>query len=161
MAQTKDALTLRYGTKDGHQNLYQPLAASVSIYSGTIALTNASGLAHPATSVATTDTCWGLFNGLFNGTPTVSTPIVEGTTAGVDTIGIDTGTFWLTPGISGDAITQANVGQLCYVIDEVTVGATSGGGTRPVAGRVIQIGLAQYSGYVAVLLGNNQSTGSP
>ena len=161
MAQTKDALTLRYGTKDGHQNTYQPMAASVSIYSGTIALTNASGLAHPATSVATTDTCWGLFNGLLNGTPTVSTPIVEGTTAGVDTIGIDTGSFWLTPGTSGDALTQADVGNVVYVIDEVTVGKTSGGATRPVAGRLVAIGLAQYSGYVAVLLGNAQTTGSP
>lgn len=161
MAVTHDQHMLRYGTKDGHQNIYQPLKGSVSIYSGTIALTDNNGFAHPATSVASTDTCWGMFNGLFNGTPTTSSPIVEGTTSGVDTIGIDTGTFWLTPGTAGDAIVQANVGSLCYVIDEVTVGLTSNANTRPVAGRVIQIGTGAYSSYVAVLLGDNQSTGSP
>jgi len=160
MAVTKDQLIYRYGTKDGHQSTYQPIAASQTIYNGTIALT-ASGYAKSAASVASTDTCWGLFNGLLDGTPTTSSPIVTGTTNGSHTIGIDTGTFWLTPGSSGDALTQADVGATVYVIDEVTVGKTDGGGSRPVAGVLAEIGKAQYAGLVAVTLGNSQSTGSP
>lgn len=161
MAVTHDIKTIRYGTVDGHQPTYQPMGASVSVYAGTIALTDSAGLAKSAATPASTDTCWGIFNGLLNGTPTTSSPVSNGTTAGVNTIGIYTGSFWLTPGSSGDAIVQADVGKTCYVIDEVTVGLTDGGGTRPVAGKILEIGLAQYAGLVAVLLGNNQSTGSP
>lgn len=35
-----------------------------------------------------------------------------------------------------DAITNAHVGEYCYVVDDQTVALTSGGGDRPVAGRV-------------------------
>ncbi len=37
-------------------------------------------------------------------------------------------------GSAGDALTQADVGQNVYLIDNQTVGKTNGGGTRPVAG---------------------------
>jgi hypothetical protein len=37
---------------------------------------------------------------------------------------------------STDALTNADVGELCYLVDDQTVARTSGGGDRPVAGRV-------------------------
>jgi hypothetical protein len=160
MAVTKDVKTIRYGTQDGHQPTAQPMAASVSIYAGTIAVTRA-GYAQPAHTPTNADICWGIYNGLNNGSPTVSTPITNGTTAGDIVIGIDTGTFWLTPGTSSDALTQADVGATVYVVDEVTVGKTDGSNTRPVAGKLAAIGTGQYAAFVAVTLGSDQSTGSP
>ncbi len=161
MPVSKDQKITRYGTQDGHQPTYQPMKASVSIYAGTIALTDSTGYAKTAASPTSNDTCWGLYNGLADGTPTASSPIVNGTVAGGIMIGIDTGTFYLASGLSSDAITQANVGAACYVVDEVTVGLTSNANTRPVAGRIAGIGLAQYAGLVAVTMGNDTSTGSP
>jgi hypothetical protein len=38
-----------------------------------------------------------------------------------------------------DAITNADVGELCYLVDDQTVARTSGGGDRPVAGRVREV----------------------
>lgn len=160
MAVTKDQKTIRYGTPDGHQPTAQPVKAAAQLYAGTIALT-ASGYAKSAATVASTDICWGLYNGLLNGTPTTSTPITGGSTDGAVVVGIDTGSFYLQNGTNSDAITQADVGALCYVIDEVTVGKTNGSSSRPVAGRIMSIGTAQYAGMIAVLLGNNQTTGSP
>lgn len=160
MAVTKDQKTIRYGTSDGHQPTAQPMTANAEIYAGTIALTR-SGYAVPAHTPQATDICWGLYNGLKNGSPAVSTPITAGTTNGDTVIGIDTGTFYLTSGSNSDALTQADVGATVYVIDEVTVGKTDGGASRPVAGKLAAIGSGQWSAFVAVTLGNDQSTGSP
>ena len=91
----------------------------------------------------------------------MSAPITAGTTNGDTLIGIDTGTFYLANGTNSDALAQADVGATCYVVDEITVGKTNGGSTRPVAGKVAGIGTGQYAGKIAVTLGNNTSTGSP
>jgi hypothetical protein len=160
MAVTKDQKTIRYGTPDGHQPTSQPMAANAEIYAGTIAVTR-SGYAQPAHTPTNADICWGLYNGLKDGVPTVSTPITAGTTNGDTIIGIDTGTFWLTPGTNSDALTQADVGATVYVVDEITVGKTDGSNTRPIAGKLAEIGTGQYTGKVAVTLGSDQSTGSP
>jgi hypothetical protein len=45
----------------------------------------------------------------------------------------------LVNGAGGDALTDANYMQPVYAIDDQTVGATSGGGTRPIAGILINI----------------------
>jgi hypothetical protein len=161
MAVTKDQKTIRYGTQDGHQPTYQPMKANEAIYAGTIAVTKAGYAISAKTGLATTDICWGLYNGLINGSPAVSTPITAGTTNGDTLIGIDTGTFYLQNGTNSDAFTQADVGATAYVVDEVTVGKTDGSAARPVAGKVANIGSGQYAGLIAVTLGNNTSTGSP
>ena len=161
MSVTKDQKIIQYGTPDGHQPIAQPMKANASIYGGTIALTDSTGYAKSAVTPASTDTCWGVYNGLKNGTPTVSSPIVAGTANGDTIIGIDTGSFYLANGTAGDALAQADIGATVYVVDEVTVGKTSGSNTRPIAGKLMNIGTAQYAGLVAVLLGSNQSTGSP
>lgn len=38
-----------------------------------------------------------------------------------------------------DAVTQADVGSTCYVVDDETVAKTDGGGTRSAAGVVIAV----------------------
>lgn len=40
---------------------------------------------------------------------------------------------------SGDAITEADVGKVCYAVDDQTVAKTSNGATRPVAGVITEV----------------------
>lgn len=40
---------------------------------------------------------------------------------------------------AGDAIAQANVNQLCYVVDDQTVALTDGAGTRSIAGVIMEV----------------------
>ena len=160
MSTTQDLKIIRYGTEDGHQPTAQPLTSAVSLYSGTVAVTRAGYLIDPDAAVQSTDYCWGVINGIVDSNPTVSSPIT-GAASNVTVCGISTGSFFLTPGTSSDALTQADVGKTVYLIDSNTVGKTSGGGTRPIAGVLASIGVAQYTGLVAVTVGSNTSTGSP
>lgn len=43
--------------------------------------------------------------------------------------------------LSGDAVTQAEVGSDCYIVDDQTVAKTDGGGTRSRAGKVVAVEL--------------------
>ena len=160
MSTTKDLLTPRYGTQDGHQPTAQPVQSAVSLYIGQVAVTRAGYLIQPDTAVQSTDICWGIVNGLVDSQETVSSPIAGGTAAGLHIAGIDTGTFFLTPGTSSDALTQADVGATVYLIDGNTAGKTDGGAARPPVGKLAAIGEGPYSGLVAVTIGNNASTGS-
>lgn len=52
---------------------------------------------------------------------------------------VEFGVFgWTNSGAGVDAIAAANVGQVCYVVDDQTVALTSAGGTRPVAGIITE-----------------------
>lgn len=163
MSTTADLNILRYGTPDGHQTTAQPMQSNVSLYIGQMAITRAGYLIQPDTAVQSTDVVWGLINGQVASQESVSSPITNTSSVagGNGLIGIDTGTFWLTPGTSSDALTQADVGATVYAIDGNTVGKTDGGSARPIAGKLALIGDGQYTGLVAVTLGNNQTTGSP
>ena len=156
-AQTKDIKIIRYGEPEGNVRLSQPMSANAACYQGTIALTR-GGYAIPAITVASTDLCWGVYNGIKDSINAVSTPITETTVAGTTRIGIDMGTFYFASSTGADAITQANVGATVYVVNETTVALTGSG--RPVAGVVAEIGVSQYAGLVAVTMGSAQSTGA-
>lgn len=161
MSTTKDLKIIRYGTQDGHQPTSQPIESSVSLYAGQMAITRSGYLIQPDTAVQSTDIVWGMLNGIIDSAPTVSSPMAGGTTHGLHVAGIDTGSFWLTPGTNSDALTQADVGATVYAIDGNTVGKTDGSNARPQAGKLAEIGTGQYTGLVAVTIGNNTSTGSP
>ncbi len=71
-----------------------------------------------------------------------------------------TGTFLLLGGTGTDALTVTNVQTQVYLINENTVGATSGGSTRPVAGLLVQVPATDASipvGMVAVQIGTANS----
>lgn len=161
MSTTQDLNILRYGTADGHQPQAQPQQSATSIYIGQLAITRSGYLIQPDTLVQSTDTVWGVINGQQDSQHTIASPMVGGTTAGLHILGIDTGSFWFTPGTSSDALTQADVGATVYAIDGNQVGKTDGGAARPKAGVLEAIGAGPYTGLVAVKVGNNQSTGSP
>jgi hypothetical protein len=59
--------------------------------------------------------------------------------AGAVTVDILTGTFYLASGAGSDLLSQSAIGQTVYVINETTVGLTSGGGSRPKAGTLFFI----------------------
>lgn len=52
---------------------------------------------------------------------------------------VEFGTFGWMSGADADAIAAKDVGKVCYVIDDQTVGLTDGGGTRCVAGIVTEV----------------------
>lgn len=54
-------------------------------------------------------------------------------------IKVEQGVFRLNNSASGDLIAQANVGQICYVVDDQTVALTNGTGTRSPAGVIMEV----------------------
>ncbi len=155
-AQTHDVKIQRYGVPEGNVRVSQPMSANAAVYQGTIALTR-GGYAVPAITPDANDVCWGVYNGIVDSALTASTPITNTAVAGTKRAGIDAGTFYFASSTGSDAITQKDVGATVYVVDEVTVGLQSA--SRPKAGIVAEIGVAQYAGLVAVTMGNAQSTG--
>jgi hypothetical protein len=161
MALSADVKIVRYGVSG---NASQPVApgqinANTTVYGGSICLTDINGGIKNAASPASTDSCWGLVHAqTINSSTTATTGIP------MDINGrpfeVEVGTFFLNSGTGGQAITQAYIGKTVYVVDEITVGISSSGGTLPVAGILLAIDTTQPGGY-AIKLGSNQSTGAP
>lgn len=51
----------------------------------------------------------------------------------------DRGIFQLANGAGADALTFADIDSLCFAIDDQTVGKTTGGGARAIAGKVVDV----------------------
>lgn len=159
MALTADVHIERYGTGDVLPNINQPLGGGVTVYRGSIALLAAStGAVKNASSPTSTDTCWGLIAGYGPGIADTGPGCTNASTvAAAVTVDIAVGTFFLASGSGSDQLAQSNVGSQVYVINETTVGLTSGGGTRPVAGVLAYIetaGLYQALGNYAIKMGS-------
>jgi len=119
MALTKDRNTL---SRSGQQFSY-PLAA-VKVYAGSIGVINASGhLTKGAT--ATGLKCVGRIKAQVDNSAGVAAA-VNGE--------VENGLFCWKNSAAADAITLAEVGTVCFIVDDETVAKTSGGGTRSPAG---------------------------
>lgn len=156
-ALTADVLTDRYGSPDGHQPLNKLLNAGITVYRGSVAAlygaTAAQGTLKNEATPAATDIVVGLVSKAGSGWPNTAPGIVGGT--GV-TVEIETGSFILASGTGADALGLTTNGATVYLIDEVTVGATNGGATRPTAGTQLACNADDASipvGFVAVKLG--------
>lgn len=161
MALSNDIHYERFGVGDTSQPIVQPVGANVTVYRGSIALTDANGNIKNANSPASTDTCWGLIGGYGPGSADLTPGVVNGSSlASAVTATILQGAFYLASGSGSDQLSQSTVGKTVYVINEYTVGLTSGGGTRPAAGVLIAISSAesrvQAPGNYAVALGVTQ-----
>jgi hypothetical protein len=153
MALTADIPTTRYGVpSEAHQPLSVPVAASTKPYGGAVAVSYKGYLV--AASAPSSDQ---LVLGVMLRTADNSSGA-----AGDINGQVDTGSFFLFGGTSADALTQADVGQPVYLIDEKTVGKTSNTGARPVAGVLRAIDTTRAGlDYYAVTLGTPaQSAGS-
>ena len=105
------------------------VAATTKTYAGGIAVLNATGFAKPGTT-ATGETAVGRFENQVDNS------------AGADadlTVDVRAGRFKFGNSAAGDEITIANIGADCYIVDDQTVAATDGTGTRSAAGKVIDV----------------------
>lgn len=147
MALTTDIPSTRFGVPgDGHQPLSFPVAAANKPFGGAVAVTYQGYLI-----AASTPSNNQIVVGIMQRTADNST----GNNGDV-TGQVETGSFFLFGPSSGspDALTQASVNQVVYLIDEKTVGATSGSNTRPVAGTLRAIDTTRAGGdQYAVTLG--------
>lgn len=103
-----------------------PVAATTKIYAGAIVCINSSGLATKG-AVATTLKTVGVAQALADNSAGAASAIRVKTRRGC---------FKFANSTSTDAITLAEVGSDCYVVDDQTVAKTSGSSTRSVAGKV-------------------------
>lgn len=117
-----------------------PAAADKKFFAGALAALDANGRATPG-AVATTLKGLGRVEAFADNT---------GGAAGAITVKIRRGTFRWGNSASGDAITAADIGADCYIVDDQTVAKTSGGDTRSVAGKIMDVdanGVWVRSGY--------------
>lgn len=120
----------------------RPIAANTIIYKGSLVGENSSGQAIPATLLAT---CVRVL-GKASGTVDNRTGSDLGGAAGAADVEIECGIFeWGNSG-GGDVIAADDIGKLCYAVDDQTVALTSNGGTRPIAGIIVDFKASVYGG---------------
>lgn len=115
--------------------VYLPVAANAVIYAGAIVAVELTGATSPgyATQAITSThlACVGRAN-----VPPFNNNVINNT-GGVDgaiSVQVQQGVFPFNIGASADALTQADVGEIVYLVDDQTVGRTSGTSTRSIAG---------------------------
>ncbi len=105
-----------------------PVAAATTIFNGSLVVLDAAGNAKPGATAA----------GL-TAVGRAEARVVNAGAAGDETVPVQRGIFrWGNSG-SGDAITAAEIGDACYIVDDQTVAKTSAGGTRSPAGLVVAV----------------------
>jgi len=114
--------------KDG-ELIAVPVAANAVIHAGALVAANATGFAVPG-SVATTLTYLGRADEAADAT---------GYADGIATVQVRRGKAFKFKNSGADPVTQASLGKVCYIVDDETVAATNGTGTRSAAGIVLGI----------------------
>ncbi|SFZ85995.1 hypothetical protein SAMN02983003_3167 [Devosia enhydra] len=99
------------------------LAATVLVYAGAIVMRNASGFLTKGQAAT----------GLV-GVGRAEERKTGGASAGDEPLKYRPGTYRFGNSASSDAITIAEIGDVCFVVDDQTVAKTDGGGTRSAAG---------------------------
>ncbi|PKP93188.1 MAG: hypothetical protein CVT77_06555 [Alphaproteobacteria bacterium HGW-Alphaproteobacteria-16] len=115
------------GRRDGVQ--YVRKLAAAKVLAGTIACLNAAGYAVGG-STATTLVADGVF---------FETVDNSGGAAGDKSARVEKGVFHFLNSASTDAITIAEVGDDCYIVDNQTVAKTDGTSTRSKAGKIVDV----------------------
>lgn len=101
------------------------VAASVAIHAGALLMRNAAGyLTKGATATGSV------------GVGRAEQAVTGGANAGDVTVDYRPGVFRFGNSASTDAITIAEIGDVCWIVDDETVAKTSGSSTRSVAGFV-------------------------
>lgn len=111
-------------TRSGKDFVF-PLNAAKKAYAGAIAVLNGAYV-EPGTTALNLRAA-----GIFQETVDNSAGA-----AGAVSVKVARGVYRLGNSSAGDAITLADVGNDCYVVDDQTVAKTNGGNTRSVAGKV-------------------------
>lgn len=110
-------------------NYSDPVAATTKIYAGALVVLNAAGNAVPAS------TATGLI------TRGVAQEQVDNTAGAAGDLNVETrpGVYPFKNSASTDAITRAEIGDDCYIVDDQTVAKTNGSSTRSVAGKIVDL----------------------
>lgn len=103
-----------------------PVAANVKIFAGALVMRNAAGYLTKGATATGAVGC-GRAEAVADNT---------GGAAGEASVTFRSGTFCFDNSGGADAITFAEVGKLCYIVDDQTVAKTDGTGTRSRAGFV-------------------------
>lgn len=165
MALSADVKLIRYGSTDGHQPLSKQLPTGVTVYRGSVAglagTGGGQGKLKNEDTVAATDIIVGMIVGAGSGTANTTVGVV----GPVPYVDIETGSFILASGTGADALGVTTNAATVYLIDSITVGATSGSASRPVAGIQLACNADDPSipvGFVAVKIGTpNSPLGGP
>jgi len=114
--------------KDG-ELVQVPAAANAVCYAGGMAVLNATGYGAPG-ATALNLTYFGRFEEFVDNT---------GGADGAKTVMVrrKKAFYWKNEGT--DLVTQADVGKVCYIVDDETVAKTNGTNTRSAAGTVIAV----------------------
>lgn len=105
-----------------------PMAA-VKIFAGGLVAANATGYATPG-AVSTALTYLGRAEETVDNT---------GLAPGANSVLVRRGKAFKFDNSGADAVTQASLGKLCYIVDDLTVALTNGNGTRSPAGIVLAV----------------------
>lgn len=127
-ALTADRLTPR---RDG-KRVSLPVAASTRLYAGSLVCLNATGYATKG-AISTTLKAVGV---------AVEAADNSGGANGAINVEVERGTWRFGNSSGGDLIALADVGSVCYVVDDQTVAKTHNGNTRSVAGTVRDVDAA-------------------
>lgn len=103
--------------------------ANAKIFAGALVALTAAGYATPG-AVSTTLKKPGRARDTVDNT---------GGANGAKTVEIEYGCFAYANSAAGDAITIADIGASAYIVDDQTVAKTNGGGTRSVAGEIVDV----------------------
>jgi hypothetical protein len=114
--------------RDGDRNS-RPVKGGDLIYAGALVCLDAAGRAVPG-ATSTTLTADGRANHRVDNTLGAD---------GALNVDVQTGVFRWDNSAGADLIAAANIGAQAYVVDDHTVALTSGGGTRSVAGKIVDV----------------------
>lgn len=129
-ALTAGRYTQRMGDSAHPDLLAIPIADNVHVYANSLVGLNAAGYCIPAGSGCTKIV--GLAEKDYDNT-------VAGHALGALTVRVRQGVFGWANDAGGAALTVADVGSVCYALDDQTVTRASAGGTLPVAGTVLGV----------------------
>jgi hypothetical protein len=120
------ALTAERDTKQRSGAVYtRGIAANAVIFKGALVALNATGFLVPG-SASTTLKSDGVAQATITGTAV----------NGEATVDVERGVFRFNNSAAGDAITRADIGNDCFIVDDDQVAKTNAGATRSVAGRI-------------------------
>lgn len=114
--------------KDG-EIISVPVATNVKIYAGSLVAANASGYATPG-AVATTLTYLGRAEEQVDN---------AGGANAAKSVNVRRKKAFKWKNSGADAVTQAELGKTCYIVDDETVAKTNGTSTRSAAGNVVGV----------------------
>lgn len=123
------ALSADRDTKErSGSTLSLPVAASKTIFAGSLVARDGSGRATPGAAATT-----------IRGVGRAAEQVTCGSTAGAVSVKIEKGIFRWENSASADAIAAADIGADCYIVDDQTVAKTNGSSSRSVAGKVFDV----------------------